>query len=1058
MKRKYKGYAQSVGFDPIQAPDTTRRMAEADSRMIRGMEAQRSANLQNREAVSQGLSRKNQLEADNRDQNYKFSKQNRQMVQDAELRNRQVLIENANRQAAAQVNQLKPLAEFSESLSKTITGYQEAASEQAYIEGVNKGMFEGFPPETLAQRDQIEGTLTAQDEQIQRVADGLAARGSGPEIVFGVRSIGRSHELGLMKGRIMNAGANYPDWLEDKFLNDNETKVEVGDKVLTPATAITSEDKAAVREALRVQYLRQTGLFGIKPVMLNEALVQMREAEQRMAARDRQVFAKTESDRMFQAAESNFETQISTDPGTAVNEWLRTVGRTLGPDGRSPLGPRAALDMLKGKLIKAPPGTVTEAVIEAIEGTAPFNQPTTTYGKQFPWFFEELRREIQDDQIRESDRQEKMQTIEQKEKLNQLRELVSSTDFPREQIQKLVDEWREEYGTVPAELADYIDAYGVLPGLTVTAEELDRQFKAAAQDRTLTLAEVQDPRVPYEIRKKYEKDAIDIQETIKGSDNYKAAASVFDAALETKLAGFRNDFGSLPPSSTLEFAKARAIAEYQRIFKTLSAGATTPEALAKAQTDAIQQVMTDIDGNKPTSVFFFPTSQDFTDPKKAASLGITADDPEFPNILKQLTGAPISSTARLGSADKLVDGIKRIIGDGRSERVIDTHLLIPKEILDGAVAQMEAGNYTVPPIVQMIADEFKGRISPYEIIDRQLQARGSDKRVTRAPAVVAAEQLDPRLQQILNYNNTYLRSRRATLSSSDYTPFLNLIASKESNGYGGYDAMNIPITYAPYNSRNRLGRPLSEMTVAEVMQQHADGKVYAAGRYQIIQGTLAGLMNGAYGAIPVKPTDRFDQKAQDQMAIALANHRLKQGGANPVDLRKAFRSEWEGFKNINDATLDNAIQNLRAAATSPYRSPDFMSARLVYHIGNKGYGSNGAHKHVGSVDGSYFSRNELDKYIEIEMKGKRVSLSQAMTAAGGEFGASRDNGKRKHTGWDYAAPDGTPVFLKGGAKVVSNSVDNSPQGGGSSNMIIQTPDGRKFIFHHGTAAKGATNT
>lgn len=97
-----------------------------------------------------------------------------------------------------------------------------------------------------------------------------------------------------------------------------------------------------------------------------------------------------------------------------------------------------------------------------------------------------------------------------------------------------------------------------------------------------------------------------------------------------------------------------------------------------------------------------------------------------------------------------------------------------------------------------------------------------------------------------------------------YRPILDLIARAESNdNYNAYYG----------NSRNTEIK-FTEMTITEVMnwQQQfvAQGNASSAvGRYQIIDGTLAGLVR----RLNINPDQKFDEAMQDRLAIALLERR-----------------------------------------------------------------------------------------------------------------------------------------------------------------------------------------
>lgn len=110
----------------------------------------------------------------------------------------------------------------------------------------------------------------------------------------------------------------------------------------------------------------------------------------------------------------------------------------------------------------------------------------------------------------------------------------------------------------------------------------------------------------------------------------------------------------------------------------------------------------------------------------------------------------------------------------------------------------------------------------------------------------------------------YMANERLAVNPESYKPLLNLIAGAESNGnYNAYFG----------NPRNNDIR-FTEMTVAEVRQWQeeyiAQGSPSSAvGRYQIISGTLDGLIS----ELGIVPTQKFDESTQDTMAIALLERR-----------------------------------------------------------------------------------------------------------------------------------------------------------------------------------------
>jgi hypothetical protein len=154
--------------------------------------------------------------------------------------------------------------------------------------------------------------------------------------------------------------------------------------------------------------------------------------------------------------------------------------------------------------------------------------------------------------------------------------------------------------------------------------------------------------------------------------------------------------------------------------------------------------------------------------------------------------------------------------------------------------------------------------------------------------------------------------------AGQYKELLDMIAGVESTSMGGYDAFNRggsaggTVAHGSGNStKDAIGgvvKPLTQRTVQEVMSLQASGELHATGRYQIIQSTLKGLMNGNYGDTGVKPSDLYDAVTQDKLGIALIKYRLKTGATV-----QNFRNEWIGLQKVEDSKLQTAINNANAA-------------------------------------------------------------------------------------------------------------------------------------------------
>ncbi len=145
---------------------------------------------------------------------------------------------------------------------------------------------------------------------------------------------------------------------------------------------------------------------------------------------------------------------------------------------------------------------------------------------------------------------------------------------------------------------------------------------------------------------------------------------------------------------------------------------------------------------------------------------------------------------------------------------------------------------------------------------------------------------------------------RPMIDPSAYQPLLNTIAKGESNG-----------NYNAYFGRvNNADITFTNMTVAEVMkwqQEYVEkgAASNAVGRYQFMGTTLAGLVK----QLRINTQDKFDEKMQDRLAIALMERRGSLQFVQKKITREQFAAnlamEWAALPKI---TGDNPHESYYA--------------------------------------------------------------------------------------------------------------------------------------------------
>jgi hypothetical protein len=266
-------------------------------------------------------------------------------------------------------------------------------------------------------------------------------------------------------------------------------------------------------------------------------------------------------------------------------------------------------------------------------------------------------------------------------------------------------------------------------------------------------------------------------------------------------------------------------------------------------------------------------------------------------------GIGVMGVLGVGAAIGAVIGSLYLLKKSMDERVDDRDVpLTPQEELDSVTSAGADTSYKPPMVVaaekRRAAEKQKridAKIKEYEDSNAYLQSQidnpNERTNVTSLQNQIKKnKELIDKLKGGSSPSPTPAGSDSQSAASST-TPtgssLLDLIASGES-GKAGYDAANkgnagdMPEGYPG----------LSKLTVNEVMGLQSAGKVFAAGRYQIIPKTLAGLMSGAYGNTGVKGDDLYNASTQDKLATALINKRLKEGGGDPIKTQLALSQEF----------------------------------------------------------------------------------------------------------------------------------------------------------------------
>lgn len=255
--------------------------------------------------------------------------------------------------------------------------------------------------------------------------------------------------------------------------------------------------------------------------------------------------------------------------------------------------------------------------------------------------------------------------------------------------------------------------------------------------------------------------------------------------------------------------------------------------------------------------------------------------------------------------------------------------LIPHEVLKDVSVQ-SLTKKGMPPIVTHIA--ARSNKPAFEILNSQLKANGLAEipQAVYTAATEAQNVVTGDLQHLLNQYPTPTRTDIAMIGSGQQAIYSQLqptqrrgldILAKYESGKWGYDAMNEGGSdegrkaHGSGSSVIKLGKSFTKMTIAEVMEHHAAGRLHAAGRYQFVAATFKEQVQ----KLGIPPTALFNEEMQDYMASEYA----KQVG---------WRGVWIGPTD-NAGPQEQAVLDAMSAADTPgvppWRQPRNMNPSVV---------------------------------------------------------------------------------------------------------------------------------
>ena len=891
-------------------------------------------------------------------------------------------------------NDLDSLSAFSSTLTEKLVEDKKKKNEEEMQRGVMMAYTEGVPQEQQDAFNAQEQELNNLNESTIKAANKIEQKTGNVFLGEKVRGMSGWAAYGYAMGKAQQGGVDYAVFHEQQAANTsvvitNEAGVQ---QEITLATANTPAEYAAVQSQIRSEFLKQYS--GMNPALLNKHLFpKMREVEGKALLKfSGEKSEQIKSDRLTAANDTLYTGLSGPDPGAALTTYIQNTAADAGGLGNAR---KKAVEVIKagiknGTIDSTALDNLLDAEITARDGS------TQTVGKYWREFGN-LKEELANEQVRDFEADENTKKMNAQKYAQNLRQQWSDNEergeyLTEDQKDQLIKESMDEFG--------YVDSS--LQNLRTQQDVNDEDIKELLINKQRN------------------------GQPITFADLRNASPELFQ-----QYAGQVKKGGG--PNALSTSNEKRAEAEIKSIV-TVKTG----------ETDG----MTD---KSPKWNRMNNRAQDYFQLRyqEAAQL---AENPQeaYASAMKQTSDAIAAGrfTEEYDAALSQEHGIKVVEGTRTLENwALDKDVpfgrLASTQVIPGTEDDIKAlinyqqnGINKIPPIYQQLSASIRD-MSAFDLARAQYMAATGKDMVPPAAEQVTSEQ-SAEFQRLLKYRPTSARTRQAMVGSGD-TRFLDLVASEESEAYGGYDAYNLgganggETAYGSGNSLEdkKFGKPISQLTVGEIKSLQAKGQLHAAGRYQFIRGTFAEVAD----ELGLSNDTVFDPATQDRMAISRARWRVNHYGL------KGLNNEWIGLRKVPQAQINAAYASL-----DPYNQPDVLTPgvrKLAYVSGNIGPTSTGQHTDVKGVDGQEFAPTALDKYVEVDdpVYGT-VPLSKVGVT--GDFASHTQRGSH---GIDYGTYSGSKIYVKNGATVVGSIPTEH-----GDKVTIQLPTGKQYTFLHGNSA------
>ena len=958
---QYQGSAQSVGFNPVAITSPTEAIARNQAGQLESLKAALAMEDANLKRVSD------------------------------------VNISNQKYNVAA-------LSKFSQTLTDTLVKETEKKNERDMQEGLNAAYMDGFSPEAIAEYDLKETELKLADEGIQQYADTVSKAGAPFMGVQQVRQLSGWKQYGYAMGMAQMAGSNYESAMASALAG------------LPPGASVA--EKAAALAQARGEYMRQTGLLGINPLLSNKyAFPAMRQADSKLISEWRK---------------QEVEEQVQTMKDEALQVFFADPAGTFG---------QSIIALERAGMTK---GAARDYLLEQIQDPNLIDQIASqtswdgklTWQQKHPGVFRDARLKAMKRSQDNFNTYEADIAIDKKQTLDGILGELQDKPHTNEQLEQIIEGWKAKYDTtiVPKELLDY-QANFTLQARDQKEQEEELLDKIASN--TLTTEELMSGRYSRDLVIKYRSTAQGIDKDYGAGGQVAKASQYHIASVENAVRrsiGLVDRNSILPPSAQLAMGAAmQQLESGARKLKAANPNMTWEQAYSQSALGLVQEIENEQGQYERLKG---PDGR----PLMGSKAGFT-----------QFSGANIK--AHDLTAMRTREWNEAINTKGQAVFTAEGGLFSQREI-------------------ELMANDKGADLSKLSLIVSQYNAKNPTAPITLGGAkqqLLDSAGVQPQKPyKVDEYEQTALSAGMVDLLTRPTPSRINRVSSQgnlipgtiRTGVQGSQDVMQAAVAFgmppqiAPlaamqwalesgwgqYNSgrNNAFGIKGAGTTVA-TKEDYGNGLVNTTASFrdynspqESVKDYVDLLRDPRYAAVLAAQTPAEALRAVKAAGYATDSQYVSKG-------LSIFRQ-----MGINP----NVPYQAQPLTASPWSNPALMgTAARKFITGNTGIGT-GAHLDMRVYDPSVGDYIDPTNYQDLLVTDGGIPIRRkfAMTSGYGPRRAPVPGASTFHRGIDFATPVGTAISVRGG-RYTRSWWDN---GGGGVVTAYRLPDGKEMRLLHGS--------